>query len=58
MDTQKMLKTFIEGYEKQTLNYEFLGDDIEKAFPLLKYRSFLNISVFNVPENIFSPTLM
>ncbi len=53
MDTQKMLKTFIEGYEKQTLNYEFLGDDIEKAFPLLKYRSFLNISVFNVPENIF-----
>ncbi|HHC7452233.1 TPA: hypothetical protein ACN3GQ_002549 [Staphylococcus aureus] len=53
MDTQKMLRTFIEGYEKQTLNYEFLGDDIEKAFPLLKYRSFLNISVFNVPENIF-----
>ncbi|HEH2224176.1 TPA: hypothetical protein SGQ92_001134 [Staphylococcus aureus] len=53
MDIQKMLKTFIEGYEKQTLNYEFLGDDIEKAFPLLKYRSFLNIFVFNVPENIF-----
>ncbi|HDN3442232.1 TPA: hypothetical protein P1U96_000566 [Staphylococcus aureus] len=53
MDIQKMLKTFIEGYEKQTLNYEFLGDDIEKAFPLLKYKSFLNLAVFNMPKNIF-----
>ncbi len=48
-----MLKTFMEGYEKQIMNYEFLGDDIEKAFPLLKYKSYLNIFVFNVPESIF-----
>lgn len=39
---------------KKTQNYNFLDEDLFKAFPLLKFEHYLKYIIFNVPEDIFS----
>ncbi|MBV5158306.1 hypothetical protein [Staphylococcus epidermidis] len=54
MEYNELYQDFINGYKKETQNYNFLGEDLFKAFPLLKFEHYLKYIIFNVPEDIFS----
>lgn len=53
MNSETLFNSFIEGYKKEAANYDFLGDSMEDAFPLLKFGKYLNYCLFNVPKDIF-----
>ncbi|RIO64154.1 hypothetical protein BUZ34_02945, partial [Staphylococcus haemolyticus] len=54
MKENEMYNSFINSYKRQTQNYDFLGEDINSAFPLLKFENYLNYIFFKVPNDIFS----
>ncbi|MCR6086865.1 hypothetical protein [Staphylococcus aureus] len=54
MEYNELYQDFINGYKKETQNYNFLGEDLFKAFPLLKFEHYLKYIIFNVPEDIFN----
>lgn len=53
MNSKELFDTYINGYKSGTENYDFLGDDIENAFPILKFKNYLSYCLFTVPEDMF-----
>ncbi|MCO6262874.1 MULTISPECIES: hypothetical protein [Bacillati] len=54
MEYNELYQDFIAGYKKETQNYDFLNEDLFKAFPLLKFEHYLKYIIFNVPKDVFS----
>lgn len=53
MNAKKLFDMYINGYKSETENYNFLADDTENAFPILKFKTYLSYCLFTVPEDIF-----
>lgn len=53
MNSKKLFDMYINGYTRETENYNFLADDTENAFPILKFKNYLSYCLFTVPEDIF-----
>lgn len=51
---KELYQSFINGYKNETQNYDFLGEDISNAFPLVKFENYLNYVLFHVPYDIFN----
>ncbi|MDW4066525.1 hypothetical protein QI274_01165 [Staphylococcus saprophyticus] len=54
MKENELYQSFINGYKQEIQNYEYLGEDINNAFPLLKFEPYLNYALFKVPKDVFS----
>ncbi|MCH4405003.1 hypothetical protein [Staphylococcus haemolyticus] len=53
MNPEILFNSFLDGYKKEAVNYDYLGDFMEDAFPLLKFGKYLSYCLFNVPKDIF-----
>lgn len=49
-----IFSNFLKGYEKKVENYDFLGEDIKNAFPLLKFKDYLNYCIFERKDGLFN----
>lgn len=54
MKPDKLFSSFFKGYEKTVENYNFLEEDIENAFPILKFKDYLNYCAFEINGDWFS----
>lgn len=52
-EPKELFSSYIDGYKNKTQHYDFLGEDIKNAFPLLKFDGYLNHILYNVPKDIF-----
>ncbi|EGQ3124427.1 hypothetical protein I0622_000987 [Staphylococcus pseudintermedius] len=53
MDIKRMKNSYMNGYKTQASHYDFLGDDIQNAFPLMKYEKYLTFILFEVDKDVF-----
>ncbi|NJH82496.1 hypothetical protein [Staphylococcus hyicus] len=56
-DLKKMKESYIQGYKDKSSHYDYLGDDIKNALPLLKYENYLSFILFEVDRSIFDAPL-
>ncbi|MCA4764671.1 hypothetical protein H8Z65_14075 [Mycobacterium avium subsp. hominissuis] len=49
-----IFSNFLKGYEEKVENYDFLGEDIKNAFPLLKFKDYLNYCIFERTDSLFN----
>lgn len=54
MKPDMLFFSFFKGYEKTVENYSFLEEDIENAFPILKFKDYLNYCAFEINGDWFS----
>ncbi|HGO1638848.1 TPA: hypothetical protein ACK0EV_002396 [Staphylococcus aureus] len=53
MNIQKIKDSYIEGYKNKAYHYDFLGDEIQNAFPLIKFEKYLSFILFEVDKEVF-----
>ncbi|HHW9576331.1 hypothetical protein [Staphylococcus aureus] len=53
MNIQKIKDSYIEGYKNKASHYDFLGDEIQNAFPLIKFEKYLSFILFEVDKEVF-----
>ncbi|HHC6269265.1 TPA: hypothetical protein ACN4YS_001684 [Staphylococcus aureus] len=53
MNIQKLKDSYIEGYKTQASHYDFLGDEIQNALPLIKFENYLSFILFDVDKDVF-----
>ncbi|MBH9581748.1 hypothetical protein [Staphylococcus felis] len=53
MDIKRMKNSYMNGYKTQASHYDFLGDDIQNAFPLMKFEKYLTFILFEVDKDVF-----
>ncbi|HCT0526660.1 TPA: hypothetical protein K8051_001740 [Staphylococcus pseudintermedius] len=53
MDIQKIKASYMNGYKTQACHYDFLGDDIQNAFPLIKFENYLSFILFEANKDVF-----
>ncbi len=53
MDIKTMKNSYMNGYKTQAFHYDFLGDDIQNAFPLMKFEKYLTFIFFEVDKDVF-----
>lgn len=49
-----IFSNFLKGYEEKVENYDFLGEDIKNAFPLLKFKDHLHYCIFKRTDDLFN----
>lgn len=57
INLKKMKESYMKGYKDQSSHYDYLGDDIQNALPLLKYENYLSFILFEVDRSIFDAPL-